>query len=131
MQFLIHGEIAAKPGTAALGRHSHRAVQPDAEQPSLPSTADTAGRAEFFALLAKNQWELITSDADLIHRLYDEKIHFNRTIVLLVANVTADPAEAIDRLFARYPRLSSRRLYTLTAGRVKIRQLPGAAGKLK
>ena len=33
--------------------------------------------------------------------------------------------DAIDRLFARYKRLSPRRLYTVTATRVKIRQLPG------
>ncbi len=129
MQFLFHGDIAIPPGSAALGRLKHRVVGPLSDQPPLPGTADAAGRAEFFALLAKNQWDLITNDADLIHRLYDEKINFNRTIVLLVEQVTADPAAAIDRLFARYPRLSPRRLYTLTAGRVKIRQLPGAGGK--
>ncbi len=129
MQFLFHGNIAIKPGSAALGRHSHRAVGPGPNDSPLPDTADAQGRAEFFALLAKNQWELITNDADLIHRVYDEKINFNRTIVLLVANVAEAPAEAIDRLFVRYPRLSPRRLYTLTAGRVKVRQLPGAAGR--
>ena len=36
-------------------------------------------------------------------------------------------ATAIPRLFKRYPRLTPRRLYTVTPNRVKIRQLPGAA----
>jgi hypothetical protein len=33
--------------------------------------------------------------------------------------------DAIDRLFARYKRLSPGRMYTVTGTRVKIRQLPG------
>jgi hypothetical protein len=32
--------------------------------------------------------------------------------------------DAIDRLFKRYKRLSPGRLYTVTAARVKVRQLP-------
>ena len=37
-----------------------------------------------------------------------------------------DQGRAIERLFERYQRLTPGRLYTVTASRVKIRQLPGA-----
>ena len=128
MQFFLHGQITKAAAEAALIRHSHRIVPEGASGENMPTPDGADSRREFFAHLAKNQWELITTDADLVHQFYNDKIDFNRSIILLVGSAGEDQPGAIDRLFARYPRLSPQRLYTLTSGRVKIRQLPGAGG---
>ncbi len=125
MQFIIYGNLNVKDITAALARHGQRPAEPAVDTSAPGAPADAESREQFFAYLQKNQWELMTDDMDLVHRLYEEKIRFNRTIVLILP-APGDAGIAIDRLFARYPRLSARRLYSLTPGRVKIRQLPGA-----
>jgi hypothetical protein len=87
-----------------------------------------------FPLLEIKQWQLLTTDTDLVQQVYEQKIDFPGIIVLLLEsrasaddpNPIASQPQAIDRLFERYPRLTPRRLYTVTPNRVKIRQLPGA-----
>ena len=50
---------------------------------------------------------------------------FNRVVVYLHDAPTSN-VESVARLFERYKRLTAGRLYTVTAGRVKVRQLPSA-----
>jgi len=134
MRFLLHGII--HPDTqAALTRHEQVCHLP------LELSADTDAPGEIlsnpellFPLLQIKQWQLITTDTELVQQLYEKKIDFPGIIVLLLesrtsaedANPIASQAKGIDRLFERYPRLTPRRLYTVTPNRVKIRQLPGA-----
>ena len=127
MRFLIHGAIHADAQKALL-KHEHHCH-------TLPADTDAAvaeAPAELCKLLAKQQWNLLTTDSDFVARLYEEHVNFAGVIVLLLDDpaVLNDQPAAIDRLFERYHRLSSWRLYTVTASRVKIRQLPGANAKL-
>jgi hypothetical protein len=142
MRFLLHGSI--HPDVApALIKHQHAVHAP------LELSGDTDAPAEILsdpelllALLQKKQWNLLTTDAGFIQQLYEQKVNFPGIIVLLLDPVPAETTsdkptppsspqstqpEANDRLFERYPRLTPRRLYTVTPSRVKIRQLPGAA----
>lgn len=133
MRFVVHGNVTPEI-TAALERHGHKthalaelasesAAEPAAE---TPSPADWADPAPLLAALAHRQWFLLTTDADLVHRIFEEKHTYTGIIVLLIdAPDAAAQSAAIDRLFERYKRLTPKRLYTVTRNRVKIRQLPG------
>jgi hypothetical protein len=102
----------------ALVRHEQIATVAEADL-----TAD-----EVFDAARKRQLEVMTADAALPESLFaTETRHFNRLIV----HLNVDPGEveqddAVDRLFARYKRLTPGHLYTVTATRVKVRQLPTA-----
>jgi len=63
------------------------------------------------------QWDVITADPAVAKAAVAGKLRFNRSIVLLKS------AEDVERLFGRYKRLTPGRLYTVTASRVKVRQL--------
>lgn len=63
------------------------------------------------------QWDVITADPAVARAAVAGKLRFNRSIVLLKS------AEDVERLFGRYKRLTPGRLYTVTASRVKVRQL--------
>jgi hypothetical protein len=130
MRFLLHGTI--HPDTKpALKKHEHHAHD------SAELTDDTAALADpeiLLPLLQKKQWNLLTTDTAFIQQLYEQKVAFPGIIVCILNPENAPPETpnpdqpaAIDRLFERYPRLTNRRLYTVTPNRVKIRQLPGAA----
>lgn len=128
MRFFIHGAVTPE-ATDALKRHGH-AVHNDLElsaDTDAPAAVLSTPRA-LLEILAHKQWQLFTTDAAFVHRMYDEKISFPGGIVVLLLDdpaVLGDQAPAVDRLFARYKRLTAKRLYTVTASRVKIRQLPG------
>ena len=128
MRFFLHGTITPE-GQAALIKHEH-AVHTALELSDLTDapSALADNPAELLKVLAKKQWHLFTTDADLVHRIYEEKLEFPAGIIVLMIDdpaVLNDQAPAIDRLFERYKRLTPRRLYTITPSRVKIRQLPG------
>jgi hypothetical protein len=119
MRWLIHGPINQAVADA-LRRHEHQAHSIDelALSPN-PAPADVVKAAQ------SKQWDILTTDADLVNTIYDQKTWFNRAIVFLqLPGGDVEQDDAIDRLFARYPRLSPGRLYTVTESRVKIRQLP-------
>ena len=122
MRWLLHGELTGAVAEA-LKRHGHEArVAPDA------GLSPDAAASDVLEFARQNQLEVLTTDPVLAHAPFGQTIRFDRTIVLL--NIEAgevEQDEAIDRLFARYKRLSPRRLYTVSASRVKIRQLPGPA----
>jgi predicted nuclease of predicted toxin-antitoxin system len=115
MRWLLHGQLFASVAEA-LSRHEQVATVAEADL-----TAD-----EVFEAARKQQLEVMTADAALPESLFtSETSNFKRLIV----HLNVDPGEveqddAVDRLFARYKRLTPGRLYTVTATRVKVRQLP-------
>ena len=120
MRWLLHGNLT--PAVAeAMKRHE--------QETRLPADVGLAADApvpEVLEAARKNQLEILTADSAMVHTLFDSDLWFARTIVLLgVEDADVEQDDAIDRLFARYKRLSPARLYTVTGSRVKVRQLPG------
>ena len=121
MQWLLHGSIT--PAVAdALIRHGH-AAHPTAEVDLAPQAAP----ADILRAAKSRQWDIITNDASLSTAPFEQQDWFNRSIVYLqLQGGDVEQDDAIDRLFARYKRLTPGRLYTVTGTRVKCRQLPGS-----
>jgi hypothetical protein len=123
MRWLLHGSISP-PAADAMRRHGQD-VRNGADLGLAPETS----AADLFKVAVQHQLEVITTDANLAGAPYAEHIAFPRCIVFLnVEQGEVEQDDAIDRLFERYKRLTPGRLYTVTASRVKIRQLPTAAG---
>jgi hypothetical protein len=116
MRFVPHGSLS--PAVAdALKRHEHQVVAP----------LESPDPGEFLKLAHKQQLDVVTTDGVLVDAIYAQKIPFGRAIVFLqLEGGDVEQDDAIDRLFTRYKRLTPGRLYTVTATRVKIRQLPSA-----
>lgn len=119
MQWILHGQIT--PAVAeALQRHGH-IVHTFAE---LGLPADASLR-DIVWTANKKQWDILTTDARLVHWIYDDHFPLKRSLVFLqLSGGDVEQDDGIDRLFARYKRLTPARLYTVTGTRVKIRQLP-------
>ena len=119
MRWLFHGNLT--PAAAeAMKRHEQ-----ETKTPADIGLAPDAPPAAVYDAARKGQLEILTADADFANVPFEHTTRYSRTMVLL--NVDAGDVEqddAIDRLFARYKRLSPGRLYTVTGSRVKIRQLP-------
>lgn len=94
---------------AAVVRHGHAVVDDD-----VTSLADAH----------RLQLDVITNDRALL----DEGragVRFTRSLIFLqLPGGEIEQDDAVDRLFARYPRLAPGRLYTVTETRVKVAQLP-------
>lgn len=116
MRWLVHGDMPQQV-IQSLRKHGHSVAT--VSELGL----EACDQAELLRHASKKQLEIITSDADLAVAACRGPSGFARTIVLLKPDRFDD---AVDRLFARYRRLSPGRLYTVTASRVKVRQLPGA-----
>src|SRR5687768_14503482 len=120
MRWLLHGPMTAAV-REALVRHGDQAK--DMAEVELPPEADVA---DVFRVATKAQLDVMTTDAALAEAPFLAGVPFARTIVLLnVAGGDVEQDDAVDRLYARYKRLSPGRLYTVTESRVKVRQLPG------
>jgi hypothetical protein len=121
VRFLIHGTLA--PAVAdAIRRHEHVAADFAMADLSPELTA-----RELLVELHRKQLDLVTNDSDIIDVALAGDGKFERCIVYLqLSGGDVEQDDAIDRLFARYGRLSPRRLYTVTETRVKVRQLPGS-----
>lgn len=124
MRWLVHGNITPA-AIEALRRHEQQAQT--AQDLDLPADAPPA---DIFKTARKLQLELLTADAKLADAPYEPETEFtaahDRVIVFLqLEGGDVEQDDAIDRLFERYKRLSPGRLYTVTATRVKVRQLPG------
>jgi hypothetical protein len=120
MRWLLHGKITSA-AVEALKRHEQ-----EGRTPTDVGLPDGASSAEIFEAARKAQLEIITSDQAFAHAPFEQKLRYGRTMVFLnVGEGEVEQDDAIDRLFARYKRLSPGRLYTVTGSRVKIRQLPG------
>lgn len=124
MQWLIHGSLTPAVA-AALVRHGDQAhAFTELGVGESPSQRDIIWTAN------KRQWDLITNSAELVKWVLEDRFPFRRSIVFLqLQGADVEQDDAIDRLFARYKRLTPGRLYTVTGSRVKIRQLP--TGTLK
>lgn len=129
MRFLIHGAVHpdARAALVRHGHHCHELLEMSGETEYPTVAADDPGK--LLPLLEKKQWNLATTDAEFVHLLYEKKVAFNGLVLFILDDpeVLHDQDKAIDRLFERYPRLTARRLYTVTPNRVKVRQLPGFA----
>ena len=121
MRWLVHGKLTPAV-TEALKRHG------DAAQ-TLADLSLAAGTspAEVLKVANKAQLDLMTDDALIIETLFaDDAPPFGRSIVYLhLEGGDVEHDDAVDRLFARYKRLTPGRMYTVTGSRVKVRQLPG------
>src|SRR5262249_54821978 len=105
----------------ALIRHGHQVHRSE----ELSLTSEVAP-ADLISAINKKQWDIITADVNLIRVLFDQRLPFDRVIIYLqLEGGDVEQDDAIDRLFGRYRRLTPKRLYTVTATRVKVRQLPG------
>ena len=119
MRWLLHGSVTSAV-SAALERHGQKV-----RRLSDVGLAADAPASQVIRAAGKEQLDILTADLAVAQAPFEQPVHFARTMVLL--NVAADDVEqddAIDRLFTRYKRLSPGRLYTVTASRVKVRQLP-------
>ncbi len=126
MRWLLHGSLT--PAAAqALVRHGHKI--------HAPAEADLAPDAPAQSVLqsaAKRQWDILSTDSALASSLFAEKSPFPRSIVLLLVPAgDVEQDDAIDRLFARYKRLTPARLYTVNESRVKVRQLPSGSRPMR
>ena len=119
MQWILHGQVT--PAVAeALKRHGHIAhTLAELELPPEATIRDIVWSAN------KRQWDILTTDAKLVHWIFDDHFPLKRSVVFLqLSGGDVEQDDGIDRLFARYKRLTPARLYTVTGSRVKIRQLP-------
>lgn len=119
MRFLLHGTLTPAAADAVI-RHEH-VVQ----RPADIGLSHTADADDVLEAARVRQLDVITNDAELVERPFSTGSRFNRCIVYLqLAGGEVEQDDAIDRLFSRYKRLATGRLYTVTATRVKVRQLP-------
>ena len=122
MRFLIHGPKTTPAVAVALVRHGHTVV-PSADA----QVDDESGPDEVLEAARVAQLEVLTTDDALAESPFGMPTDFARTIVYLqLEGGDVEQDDAVDRLFARYKRLTPGRVYTVTETRVKIRQLPGA-----
>jgi hypothetical protein len=120
MRWLVVGNQITPALSVALVRHGHTA--------SLPVDVGIAPEATPFDILIaahSKQLDVLTDRADLVNAPFEQQIRFDRSLVYLqLKGQDVEQDDAIDRLFARYKRLTPGRIYTLTETRVKVRQLP-------
>jgi len=119
VRWLVHGNLSGAVA-AALVRHGDQAQAPE----SIGLAAD-ASAAEVFEAANAKQLDIVTNDPALAAAPFESKANFSRSLVFLqLAGGDVEQDDAVDRLFARYKRLTPGRMYTVTENRVKIRQLP-------
>jgi propanediol dehydratase small subunit len=119
MRWVLHGNLAGSVAEA-LKRHE--------QEPHAVSDLGLAAEAtprELLRAAQSKQLDIFTADAAMVNAIFDEDIWFNRSIVYLqLEGGDVEQDDAVDRLFARYKRMTPSRLYTVTGSRVKVRQLP-------
>jgi hypothetical protein len=121
MRFLVCGATLSSSVGEALKRHEHKVSSP--EELGLTSDAEPV---DILQAASKAQLDLLTTDATLAEAPFQMEKPFGRSVVYLqLEGGEVEQYDAVDRLFDRYKRLTPGRLYTVTASRVKIRQLPG------
>ncbi|HTW94330.1 MAG TPA: hypothetical protein VMD30_06040 [Tepidisphaeraceae bacterium] len=119
MQWVLLGEMTTAVRDALL-RHGHKIHAAD----ELELAAD-AGAGDWLAAAGKRQWDIFTTDAAISVAAVEGGTGFGRSVVYLhLDGGDVEQDDGVDRLFARYKRLTPGRIYTITANRVKVRQLP-------
>jgi hypothetical protein len=120
MRWLLVGTLS-NAVREALVRHEHIA-----STPAEVGIDESATPEEVLAAAHQKQLDVLTDRADIANVLFEKPTKFIRTLVYLqLKGGEVEQDDAIDRLFTRYKRLATGRLYTVTETRVKIRQLPG------
>ena len=115
MRWLVHGTLS-RAVDEALVRHEHSASRLDDEDRSSEEILEHA---------RVQQLDIVTDGDALVSAATSGDSRFARSIVFLqLEGGEVEQDDAIDRLFARYKRLTPGRLYTVTGSRVKVRQLP-------
>lgn len=124
MRLLLHGNLT--PAVAEALRTRGDTVR----RPSDVGVAPDAPADDVLKAAQKDQAEVLTTDPALAGALFDRETpapRFDRSIVFFqLEGGDVEQDDAVTRLFERYKRLTPGRLYTVTANRVKVRQLPGA-----
>lgn len=124
MRWLVIGNLTPAVATA-LVRHGHAAST--IEEAGIP---DTATPFEVFVAAHAKQLDVITDSAELVAAPFEHQIRFARSLVYMqLAGADVEQDDGVDRLFARYKRLTPGRMYTVTDTRVKVRQLPTTLGR--
>ncbi len=122
MRWLVHGAKLSPAVAEALVRHEDQA-QTIADLGIAPESSNE----EILKVAQAKQLDILTTDAALANAPYELDYYFKRSIVFLqLEGGDVEQDDAVDRLFARYKRLTPGRLYTVTSTRVKVRQLPGS-----
>ena len=122
MRLLLHGNLT--PAVAG----ALRAREDTVRTPADVGLAAEASPDDIIKAAQKDQAEILTTDPAVATALFDreEPLKFNRSIVFFqLEGGDVEQDDAVTRLFERYKRLTPGRLYTVTASRVKVRQLPG------
>ena len=124
MRLLLHGNMT--PAVAEALRTRGDTVRQVSDLGLAPeSPADDVLKAAH-----KDRAEVLTTDTTLAHALFDRQAPappFDRSIVYFqLEGGDVEQDDAVTRLFERYKRLTPGRLYTVTASRVKVRQLPSS-----
>ena len=120
MRFLLHGQLGDRIAEALSG-HGHRGILP-----AELGLADDAAPARVVQACRERQYELVTGSRaflDIVLTGSADTATFGRVLVFL-QDQPEEHELAIHRLFERFKRLTPGRLYTVTGGRVKVRQLP-------
>ena len=121
MRLLLHGKLT--PAVAeALRTRGDTVRQPADLGLPIESKPDDVLKAAH-----KDQADVLTTDGQLATALFDREDAptFKRSIVYFqLEGGDIEQDDAVTRLFERYKRLTPGRLYTVTASRVKVRQLP-------
>ena len=123
MRLLLHGNLT--PAVAEALRTRGDTVR----QVGDVGIAPDAPADDVLKAAQKDQAEVLTTDPALAGALFDRESpapRFDRSIVFFqLEGGDVEQDDAVTRLFERYKRLTPGRLYTVTASRVKVRQLPG------
>ena len=118
MRWLLHGNMTGAV-SEALVRHGHTA------KTATELGIEATDLAEILKAANTNRLDVLTADPGLANAPFDQGVAFGRSIIFLqLQGGDVEQNDAIDRLFERYKRLTPGRLYTVTATRVKVRQLP-------
>ena len=112
MRFYLDPSVDAAVGRQLekMGHH----IQSD-----HPDDVDTSSTTELCRWMSKSGLQWVTAERENINAIYDQGIAF-RGAVIFIQFLAGDIAEVFDR----FPTLKSGRLYTLTARKTKVRQLP-------
>ena len=120
MRWLLHGNLT-RAVADALRQRGDTVVDPGAA-----GVTPEMAHADVMKAAHAAQLDVMTADAKLAEAPFAEEAGgFGRSIVYLqLEGGDVEQDDAVTRLFERYKRLTPGRLYTVTASRVKIRQLP-------
>ena len=118
LRFLLHGQLGPDVA-AALIELGHKPATP-----ADLTLATNATPAEVVEACRAAQLELVVANGNFLDDVLP--LAGQKRVLVYLHDAPDKHAESVARLFERYKRLTPGRLYTVTAGRVKVRQIPTA-----